>query len=450
MITFNNYSAEILQLAAMKFRVKLPVIFVLIGILTILSSSAQPFDTLRVMSYNLTNYGNTIDACTNTTNGPALKNPEFKNIMKYVMPDILGVCEMNTNPAFANNFLNNVLNTDGITYYKKSNQQVEPSGTLTSILYYNSDKLVLNKQSYASTSPRLTHHYRLYLKTDQLANSDTVWINVLAGHLKAGNTAADATERGNAATTIRNFLNGFNRKENCLIMGDFNTYRSSEAAYQNLTAAGTKPAYQFQDPVNRVGSWTTNSAYSDVHTQCPSLNYNSGCYSGGGLDDRFDFILMNRHMLNDSAGLKYITGTYKALGNDGSHYNKSITDSPTNNSAPSAVLQSLYKGSDHLPVVARLRVAGSFTTATRSIRKTQQFDMEVSGNQLLVQGVEDGHRSHLLFTDVNGKVLWEGDQTIIGSHLEIPSEVRTGGLVFVKCSTDNHFFSSLKFLRIKY
>jgi hypothetical protein len=434
----------------MNLRIKFPVAFVLFGIFTILTSTAQPFDTLRVMSYNLTNYGNTIDACTNTTNGPALKNPEFKNIVKHVMPDILGVCEMNTNPAFANNFMNNVLNTDGITYYKKSNQQVEPSGTLTSILYYDSEKLVLNKQSYASTSPRLTHHFRLYLKTNQLATGDTVWINVLACHLKAGNTAADATDRANSATAIRNFLNGFSKKENCLIMGDFNTYRSSEAAFQNLTATGTKPAYQFQDPVNRVGSWTANSTYSDVHTQCPSVSYNSGCYSGGGLDDRFDFILMNRHMLNDSAGLKYITGTYKALGNDGSHYNKNITDSPTNNSAPSAVLQSLYKASDHLPVIARLRVNSTFITANKPNQNAVRFQMEVAGDQLLVHGVEDGIRTHLLFSDVNGKVLWEGEETIRDSQLPIPVEAWTSGLVFVKCSTGNHFFSTLKFLRVKY
>jgi hypothetical protein len=369
------------------------------------------------------------------------------------MPDILGVCEMNTNPAFATNFLNNVLNTDGITYFKRSGFQAEPTSpvlTLTSLIYYNSEKLVLNKQGYANTSPRLTHHFRLYLKTNQLANGDTVWINVLAGHLKAGSAAADATERSNAATTIRNYLNGLPKNENCLILGDFNLYKSSEAAFQTLTAPGTRKAFQFQDPVNRVGSWTVNSTYSDVHTQCPSLSYNSGCYSGGGLDDRFDFILMNRHMLNDSAGLKYITGTYKALGNDGSHYNKNITDSPTNTSAPSAVLQSLYKASDHLPIIARLRVAGTFITATKPTHQARQFHLEISGDQLLVVGVEDGIRSHLLFTDANGKILWEGDQTVMDSQLQMPPEVCTGGLVFVRCLTENHFFSSLKFLRINY
>jgi hypothetical protein len=159
---------------------------------------------------------------------------------------------------------------------------------------------------------------------------------------------------------------------------------------------------------------------------------------------------MNRHMLYDSAGLKYITGTYKALGNDGSHYNKSIIESPANNSAPSAVLQSLYKASDHLPVIARLRVAGSFITGTTSKEKAHRFNLEVSGDLLLVQGVEDGIRSHLLFTDVNGKILWEGDQTIEDSQLHIPSEACTGGLVFLRCSTENHFSSILKFLRIKY
>ena len=102
----------------------------------------QSYDTLRVMSYNLTNYGNNISPCTAANNGLTLKNPAFKTIMQHVKPDILGVCEMNTNPVVAGNFLSNVLNTDGISYYQRSAQVVEPSGTITSILYYNGNKVL--------------------------------------------------------------------------------------------------------------------------------------------------------------------------------------------------------------------------------------------------------------------------------------------------------------------
>ncbi len=348
-------------------------------------SQAQT-DTLSVMFYNLTNYGNVVSGCTNTNNGISIKNPEFKVIMKYAMPDLLGVCEMNTNPSVSGGFLNNVLNTDGTTHYAKSAFVAEPSGTLTSVLYYNTNKLVLKNQSAAQTIYRLTHHFRLYLKTAALSQGDTIWINALVCHLKAGNTSADRTDRANMTATIRNFVNAFPKKENCLIMGDFNVYTSTETGFQNLILPGTNAAYQFLDPVNRIGSWTSNSSFANVHTQCPSLNSN-GCFSGGGLDDRFDFILMNRHLLNDSAKLGYISGTYRAIGNDGLHYNQSI-NSGTNNSAPAAVINSLFKVSDHLPVYARLRVNGTFVSAVPVLQSGLPWKIFSSERMLVLESEE--------------------------------------------------------------
>lgn len=388
---------------------------------------ANAQDTLRVMSYNLTNYGNNLAPCNSTNNGVTLKNGRFKVIMKYVKPDILGVCEMNTNPALANGFLNNVLNVDGVSSYRRSNQVAEPSGTITSVLYYNSDKLVLASQAFVSTSPRLTHHFRLYCKTEGLALGDTIWVNILAGHFKAGSTTADATERANAAAAIRTYLNNFPKRENCMIMGDFNTYTSSEAAFQNLIVAGTRPTYQFLDPVNRVGSWGSNSGFADVHTQCPTTGTNGGCFSGGGLDDRFDFILMNRHLLNDSNKLKYIAGTYKALGNDGQHYNKSINAAPTNTSAPAAILDSLVKVSDHLPVLARLRVNGVFTSVSGT-KGVPRLELMRRGDRVEVLGLADGKTLEWEVLDMSGRLLRSGTAVVEEGSFAMP-EVRAQGLL---------------------
>ena len=384
-------------------------------------------DSLRVMFYNLTNYGNNFAPCTTSNNGVSLKNPRFKVIMKYVKPDILGVCEMNTNPAIANSFLNNVLNVDGVTSYKRSNPVVEPSGTITSVLFYNSDKLVLANQASVSGSPRLTHHFRLYCKTEGLAQGDTIWVNVLAGHFKAGNTSSDANDRANTTAAIRTYLNNFPRRENCMIMGDFNVYTSAEAAFQNLIVAGTRPTYQFLDPVNRVGSWGSNAGFADVHTQCPTTGTNGGCFSGGGLDDRFDFILMNRHLLNDSNKLKYVAGTYKALGNDGLHYNRSINAAPTNTSAPSAILDSLVKVSDHLPVVAKLRVSGVFTSVfgTRAVPRLELFRR---GDRVEVLGLADGKTLEWEVLDVSGRLLGTGTAVLEDGSFPMP-EVRVQGLL---------------------
>ena len=89
------------------------------------------------------------------------------------------------------------------------------------------------------------------------------------------------------------------------------------------------------------------------HTQ--STHTSGGCASGGGLDDRFDIMLMSGQILEDSGMVSYIPNSYKAVGNDGDHYNLSLLDG-TNTSAPAAVLTALYDMSDHLPVIADLSI----------------------------------------------------------------------------------------------
>jgi hypothetical protein len=397
-----------LQIGAMNFRLLSAFFIPVLVMISLGKMKAQGPDTLRVMNYNLTNYGNNIAPCTAANNGLTLKNPEFKTIMGYYKPDILGVCEMNTNPVIANSFLTNVLNTDGMTAYKRSNPQAEPSGTITSMLFYNSEKMTLAFQSYVNTSYRLTHHFRLFLQTTGLPQGDTIWLNVFACHLKAGNTTTDAADRASMTAAIRTYLQNYPKTENCLILGDFNVYRSSETAFQNLILPGSKPAYQFFDPINRIGSWGSNASFADVHTQCPRTDNNGGCYSGGGLDDRFDFILMNRHLINDSAGLRYAPGTYKALGNDGQHYNKSITASPVNNSVPAAVLNSLFKASDHLPVVAQLKVNGSLISGQRQTESSKlKARITIIPSGLRLEGAYWGTRVRLRGWDLSGKNLFD-------------------------------------------
>jgi endonuclease/exonuclease/phosphatase family metal-dependent hydrolase len=299
-----------------------------------------------------------------------------------------------------------VLNTDGISHFVRSAVATEPSGTITSVLFYNSNKMALAYQSKAPTQYRLTHHFRLYMKTEALAQGDTLWLNVLVCHLKAGTASSDVSDRASMALAIRNYLNSFPKKENCIIMGDFNVYRGSEAAFQTLTASSPNPVYQFQDPINRVGSWTGNASFADVHTQCPRTDNNGGCYSGGGLDDRFDFILMNRHLLNDSAGMRFIPGTYKAIGNDGQHFNSNINSSPANTSAPAAVISALYLASDHLPVRADLRVSGTFATSIQNQSSKAAFQLEYHDGKIWSASFFEGEELTIQKFDLQGRLSW--------------------------------------------
>ncbi len=402
----------------MQQRILLQVFFLLFAF----AAKAQSFDTLRVMAYNLTNYGNNISPCTAANNGLSLKNPAFKTIMQHVKPDVLGVCEMNTNPLIAGSFLSNVLNTDGVNHFARSGTVVEPSGTITSVLFYNKDKMTLAYQSKAQTVYRLTHHFRLYMKTESLEQGDTLWLNVLLCHLKAGTATQDVADRSSMALAIRNYLGSFPKKENCIIMGDFNFYRSSEAGFQTLTASSPNATYQFQDPINRVGSWTGNATYADIHTQCPRTDNNGGCYSGGGLDDRFDFILMNRHLMNDSAGIRFIPGSYKALGNDGQHFNSNINSSPVNTSAPAAVISALYLASDHLPVQADLRVAGNFTLQVKNAATSGRLQLQFREGKIWSEGLFSGEEVMAWLIDMQGRITWSGALTCAGDgSLSIPS-----------------------------
>ena len=72
--------------------------------------------------------------------------------------------------------------------------------------------------------------------------------------------------------------------------------------------------------------------------------------SSGGKDDRFDIIFVSEDILNNDNGVSYINGTYEALGQDGAHYNQSINVG-SNSAAPDSVVDALYYGSDHLPVM---------------------------------------------------------------------------------------------------
>lgn len=79
------------------------------------------------------------------------------------------------------------------------------------------------------------------------------------------------------------------------------------------------------------------------------------------MDDRFDFILASGAVIQDTGTITYVPTSYRALGQDGNHFNQSLTQG-ANNSAPSAVIAALYEMSDHLPIVADFKIRLHETT----------------------------------------------------------------------------------------
>ena len=337
---------------------------ILIIALSLLYFIVYSQDTIKVMSYNLLNYGNYAYDCTTSNNNVSDKNEYLKTIIDYTLPDILGVVEIAPEDTYIDGFRDNVLNQNGRNYYAKTPKFNYSGSPIINMLYYDSRKMALSFWTSLATTYRDINIYTFYFENDALENGDTVYLTCIVMHLKAGNTDTDASDRTAMAQKLMNFLNSFNKNTNYLVMGDFNLYSSSEGAYQQLTNH-PNANIRFYDFINKSGDWSNNPYFSLYHTQ--STHSNSNCFIGGGLDDRFDFILGNINTITGAKGFKYIANSYTTLGQDGLHFNKGLLDSPTNTTVPSNVLEALYWNSDHLPIISKFIVDNTLSISDYSL-----------------------------------------------------------------------------------
>ncbi len=312
---------------------------------------------IKLMSYNLLHYptGTGID-----------RKDNLKYILDTYQPDIFMACEIE-NGTGADEILNYCLGTQK---FASSSFTYNHSGSqypLQQMLYYNKFKFELVNETYLTTYVRDINHYTLKLLTDN--TSDNIYIEVYVAHLKAG---ADSTNSSNNDTSNENArrdmvqvfvddLANIPSDHFVIFAGDFNLYTYQEPAYQKIIDPNN--AIVMKDPIHREGPWHNNIQYKDIFTQSThSTSANS--YVGGGLDDRFDFIMMSQNLLNNPV-LHYTSNTYKSFGNNGTCFNKAINSSYcSGNLYDDTLRENLYTMSDHLPVVASLQ-----TTATLSVNK---------------------------------------------------------------------------------
>ena len=326
----------------------------LISLFLFYSFSSLAADTLHVMHYNLLYYGVNNGTCNQTSNSYQVKNQNLRVVLNYFTPDILTLNEISPNTTYHQSLLTNVLNTDGRNYYKLAQTSNIAGSDIINLLAYNSFKLEIAARYSLGTSVRDINIYKMYYKYDDLAfTGDSVFLYVVVAHLKAGSSSSDKTERAAQTQILMEFLQNNQIDGNLIFSGDFNLTGSNEQAYQNLLS-WPQPAYRFVDPVDAPGNWSNNAAFSAYHTQS-SRNEPYGCGATGGLDDRFDFTLASLEVMNGSRQITYVPNSYKAIGQDGLHYNQSVNVLP-NNSAPVDVLNALYEISDHLPVILKLKV----------------------------------------------------------------------------------------------
>lgn len=328
--------------------------FILWTLLLLLETALSGQETITVMQYNLLEYGNYQSGfadCYETNNNTQRKDECIRTLMDYVKPDILTVCEFGATQALLDNFMRHNLpdywQSDDIINYAHSN--------IINHIFYDSRKMALKKHVALRTNPRDTDVYELYMKTPSLVAGDTIKLVCIVAHPKAGMNYQ--SERRALMQVAMDYVNTHYADDNVLIMGDFNMYRASETGYQLLTRTYSNPNVLFVDPLANaggVGEWNSNIQFAPFHTQS-TRRYSDECFSSGGLDDRFDFILMSDEIYMGFNRIKYLNESFHAVGNDGRHFDQSI-DQNGNDAVPPVVAEALFDGSDHLPVTLKLSV----------------------------------------------------------------------------------------------
>ena len=319
---------------------------------------AKAQDTLTVMQYNLLYYGNHQSGfadCFETNNNTQRKDECIRTIVNYVKPDIFTVCEFGATQALQTDFLRHNLNINGANYWQSDNIINYANSNIINHIFYDSRKMGLKKHVALRTNPRDTDVYELYLKTPSLSAGDTTKLVCIVAHPKAG--MGYEGQRRALMQIAMDYVNQHYPTDNVLIMGDFNMYGASESGYRLLTQTYSNPSICFMDPlanVGGVGEWTSNNQFTVYHTQS-TRSYSDECFSSGGLDDRFDFILMADEIAFSYNHMRYVQGSYHAVGNDGRHFNMSVNQG-NNIAVPTEVADALFDSSDHLPVTMKIAV----------------------------------------------------------------------------------------------
>jgi endonuclease/exonuclease/phosphatase family metal-dependent hydrolase len=309
-------------------------------------------DTIRVMQYNILYYGSNTSFCTDLNNNMVVKEENLSVIIDHFKPDIFAVNEMGTGSENLTRLGNNALNRSIPSKYDHAAYTNTTNSNIVNALYFNRTKLAIQHQAVVNTVLRDINLYRLYYRSADLEfTRDTIFLTCIVAHLKAGDTSSDQQTRTLMVNNVMHYLNSNNFSGNILFMGDFNMKSSFEQAFQILVGH-SNPNIRFYDPIDVSGMWSNNPDMAPYHTQSPRSE-SQGCFVGGGLDDRFDFILATNAVMRGNSGIRYVEDSYTTIGQDGMRFNQSLV-SPPNYSQPQHIIQAMYNFSDHLPVMLDL------------------------------------------------------------------------------------------------
>ena len=305
---------------------------------------------LRIANYNLASSGDTgIPRTGLITLLQAFGNETINSLSRAV--DLFIFQEVRSQATTTQYIVDQLNGVYGSDTYARGNLNGSSTGAGTMGVVYNKNTLQLLSEAAIGTVSSVTRQSMRYFfrPIGGVGNSE---FYVYANHLKASQGSAEEQQRLEEVGFVRADADSLGQGANIIYAGDLNVYGSNEPAFQRFLSAGNGQAF---DPKNRLGNWSNNSAFLDVHTQAPNANPPGGLV-GGGLDDRFDFQLLSGEF-TDQNGLEYIPNSYHTFGNNGSVSLNSSINVGSNTalaglSNRQQVLDLLTTVSDHLPVIA--------------------------------------------------------------------------------------------------
>ena len=365
---------------------------------------------IKAMMYNVLNYSDS-EVSRN-------KTPFLSTILDEVEPDLFMVCEMideiGSNYLFENEIIPYNEN------FQKAPFEENQSGnySLQQMVYYNSKKLILEETRVITADTRDINQYTFKINTEN-ALSNPIRMEVFVTHLKASTGSSNRQRRLNSIQSFVSYTNNIADDSYVLFAGDLNFYTSNEEGYQHLIDDRNpivmidpidRPTPNFPDDgvdyyenYNSTYFWN-NSSFRDIHSQSTRTSNNgliddSG--STGGLDDRFDFIMMSENF-NMSTDLYYINDSYQVIGNNGNCYNSFINNPNCSGGYSQTLRDALIEFSDHLPVVMEMETPEN-TLSTNQISEINFIGSNIIEDYLKIISPND--MNNLKIYSITGQLI---------------------------------------------
>ncbi len=357
---------------------------IITGLFLWLSVCAYSQETLNAMFYNVFKFPNSL---------PQNRQLILRDILDEYQPDLFMICELATENA-ADLILNTSLQNQVDNYNRAVfvPDLTDTADPLQTMVFYNTRKLTLVSQQTLPTIYRDINQYSFQVNVDP---QNPIYLEVFVAHLKSSTGPANRQMRYDMVEAVTQQLQNLTQPNtHVLFAGDFNFYNATEIGYQKILDPTN--AIKLIDPINAPGSWQDNPSFSYLHTQSTRLSSSgfgggANAGAGGGLDDRFDFIMMSENF-NTSSRFSYVNGTYSAYGNNANCLNKSVNDATCTGTYSLTLRNNLYNMSDHLPVVVQFQI--NEPLATPSFKKDKAFMWFESSNITDVEviiGVDISH-----------------------------------------------------------